>query len=175
MSKKYAFTNKTIDHFGVTLKQIIRISDNEVGGYIQSENNLSHSDECWVYGNAWVHGNAEVYGDARVYGNAKVSGNAWVSGDARVYGDAKVHGNAEVHGNAWVSGNAEVSKRNEIFLLTGFSQPITLTLTWGHVGCLEFNPMELDSINYDDRVSRDEFDAIKSILRIQYAFMLSKI
>jgi len=62
----------------------------------------------------------------------------------------------------------------ELFNLIGFTYNITLTLTWGHVSCVEFNPMELDSIGYDNRISQDEFDAIKIILKTQYAFMLSK-
>ena len=72
----------------------------DVGGYVESENNLSDEGNAWVYKNALVYGNARVYdnawvyenacvrGDARVYGNAWVCENACVSGDARVYVDA---------------------------------------------------------------------------------------
>ena len=52
------------------IKALISFSDvekGELGGYVEKEENLSHS------GNAWV------YGDARVYGNARVSGDAEVS------------------------------------------------------------------------------------------------
>ena len=37
------------------------IAKGDLGGYVESEVNLS------VYGDAWVYGNARVYGDARVY------------------------------------------------------------------------------------------------------------
>jgi carbonic anhydrase/acetyltransferase-like protein (isoleucine patch superfamily) len=112
--------------FGITLKRIRRISDGEVGGWIEKESNLSMfgnawvSDNAWVYGDAWVYGNARVYGDARVsdnarvYGDARVSGDAWVSDNAWVYGDAWVsdnawvYGDARVSGDAWVSGDARV-------------------------------------------------------------------
>ena len=56
--KKYEFTGKIIINFGVTLKQIKRLSDGLIGGYIEKESNLDHS------GNAWVSGNAQVSGDA---------------------------------------------------------------------------------------------------------------
>ena len=72
--KKYRFTGKTKNHEGRILKQIQRISDGLIGGWIESESNLSHEGSCWVYGNARVSGNAEVYGDAEVSGNARVSG-----------------------------------------------------------------------------------------------------
>ena len=60
------------------LKDFHNVKKGETGGYIESERNLSHEGEAWVYGNAWVSGNARVYGDAQVYGNAQVYGDAQV-------------------------------------------------------------------------------------------------
>ena len=59
--KKYEFTGEVKVVFGITLKQIKRISNGEVGGWIEKEENLSQ-----VSGDAWVFGNARVYGDAQV-------------------------------------------------------------------------------------------------------------
>ena len=112
MNKKYELlsddTVKTAS--GITLYRIkaliaigLLVSSGDLGGYIESEKNLSQDD------NAWVSGNARVSGDAWVSGNARVSDNAWVSGNARVYDNAWVSGNARVSGDAWVSGNARVS------------------------------------------------------------------
>jgi len=72
------------------------IKAGDLGGYVQSESNLSQEGNCWVYGNARVYGDAKVFGDAEVYGNAEV------------YGDAKVFGNAEVYGNARVSSPSDI-------------------------------------------------------------------
>jgi len=126
-TRKYEFTGKTLNYDGAILRQIRRISDGEVGGWIESEHNLSHEGDCWVFGNAKVSGNSWVFGDANVsgnacvygdanvsgdawvYGNAKVSGDAWVYGNAKVFGDANVSGNACVYGDAWVYGDARVS------------------------------------------------------------------
>ncbi len=143
---KYILTDVSKEVLGVKLFQIKalvafgNVSKDELGGWIEKEENLSVSGNAWVYGdasvsgnawvygdasvsgNAWVSGDARVYGDASVsgnawvYGNASVSGNAWVSGDARVYGDASVSGNAWVYGNAWVSGNAWVYGKFDLSL-----------------------------------------------------------
>ena len=122
MAKKYELVlEDTIEFFGRKLFRIRAkisfgiVEKGEFGGYIESENNLSHFGNAWVYGNARVSGNAFIYGNANVsgnafvYGNARVYDDAWVSGNARVYDDAWVSGNARVYGNAWVYGNAEVS------------------------------------------------------------------
>ena len=113
--KKYEFTKETINVFRKTLHRIRAARDfsnvraGDFGGFIESESNLSHDDDAWVYGNAQVYGNARVSGNAQVYGNAWVCGNARVSGNAQVYDDAQVSGDAQVYGNARVRGNAQVS------------------------------------------------------------------
>ena len=114
--KKFELTAEFVTNvFGKKLfriKALVAFGDvekGELGGFIEKEDNLSHSGNAWVYGNARVSGNARVYGDARVSGNAWVYGDARVFGDAQVYGDARVSGNAQVYGNARVYGDARVS------------------------------------------------------------------
>ena len=71
--KKYELTSETKIVFGHILYRIKALSSfgcvsaGDLGGFLESEKNLSQN------GNAWVYGNAEVYGSARVSGNAEVS------------------------------------------------------------------------------------------------------
>ena len=81
--KKFELTAEFVTNvFGKKLfriKALVAFGDvekGELGGFIEKEDNISHS------GNAWVSGNAQVSGDAWVSGDAQVSGNAQVSGDA---------------------------------------------------------------------------------------------
>ena len=104
MMKKYELTQNSIKIDNKTLYQIKALKDfgsvkkGDLGGYIESEKNLSYDGNCWVSGNA------------HVYGNALVSGNAQVSGNARVYESARVSGNAQVFESARVYGNARLGK-----------------------------------------------------------------
>ena len=134
MSKKYELTSETIEtDEGITLYRIKALKDfgnvnkGDLGGFIESEDNLSQEGRTWVYdnarvfgdakvsGNAWVYNDAQVSGDAKVFRNARVYENAQVSGDACIYENAQVFGNARVYGNAvvfgtvLVYGNAQVS------------------------------------------------------------------
>ena len=76
MKKYELLKDDTKTVFGHTLYRIKALRDfgnvekGDLGGYIESENNLSH------YGNAMVFDNAMVCGDAMVYGNARVCGDA---------------------------------------------------------------------------------------------------
>ena len=88
-NKKYEFVDgDTIEHSGITLKRIranvaigLTVSAGDLGGYIQSEENLSRIDDAWISGNA------------RVFGDARVSGNAHVENDKSIFWATKVGNN----------------------------------------------------------------------------------
>ena len=142
MSEKYELVESNKIIFGnVILYRIKALVDilnivkaGELGGYVESEKNLSHEGNCWVgdgasvYGNAYVYGDAQVYGDAKVYGNAQVSGNAKVYNDAYIYGDAYVYDDAQVYGDTYISGNTKVGKdalissNNDYTTISGFGR-----------------------------------------------------
>ena len=71
--KKYELTSETKIVFGHILYRIKALSSfgcvsaGDLGGFLESEKNLSQN------------GNARVSGDAEVSGNARVYGDAWVS------------------------------------------------------------------------------------------------
>ena len=123
MSKeqKYILTEETKTVFGHTLHRIQAVRDfndvkrGDLGGFIETEHNLSNEGNAWVYDNANAYGNAIVYGNAKVYGNAAVYGDAMIYGNARVHGYAQVYGNAKVCGNAIVFGNVQVYGSAAVF------------------------------------------------------------
>ena len=84
------------------LRAFADVKIGDLGGFVETKQNLSNM------GNAWVYGNAEVCSDARVCDNARVCGDAKVYGNARVCDNAKVYGNAEVCGDAKVCDNANI-------------------------------------------------------------------
>lgn len=98
------------------------VKTGDYGGYIESEENLSHSGNCWVYSdavrldkNARVWGHAHVYGNAKLYNSAEVCDHAIVCDESKIYEDAKIHkrakvsGRSYIHGITKVSGNADIS------------------------------------------------------------------
>ena len=90
------------------LRAFADVKIGDLGGFVETKQNLSNMGNAWVYGNAEVCSDARVYGDAWVYGDAKVCNNARVYGNARVCDNAKVYGNAEVCGDAKVCDNANI-------------------------------------------------------------------
>ena len=109
--KKYEILmdkKNTIEYKGRALHRIKALRDfrnvkkGDVGGYIESETNLSHEGNCWIFDNAKVYDNAMVSGKAKVFDNASVYGNAEVYGNSSVFEDAEVFCNAVVFGDGLV-------------------------------------------------------------------------
>lgn len=121
MTKKYRIlTNDSIELGGKFLFRIRALRDfgdvkeGDLGGYVESEDNLSHNGNAWIDEDAWVYGNAYVHDDARVYGNAQVCENARISKNACVFGNARIYGDANVTDHAHVSGLARVFGRAHV-------------------------------------------------------------
>lgn len=90
--KKYEFTGE-VKYIGRKILHRIRavrdipeyeIKSGDMGGWLETEENLSHN------GAAWVTDSAVVMDEARVTGAARVTGKALVTGSARVRGKALV-------------------------------------------------------------------------------------
>ena len=117
-NKKYELTNESMGLInGVTVYRIRALRDfgnverGELGGFVQSEDNLSHEGDAWVYDNARVFDKARVIENARVEGDATVFGEAIIGRSATVGGSANVYNKAIVCDHAWVTDCANVSGR----------------------------------------------------------------
>lgn len=151
------------------------IKKGDLGGYIATEENLSHYGNCWVYDNAKVFGDAFVGGDAqirdnailyeraKVYDNAHVFDNAIIAGEseildkAKVYGDAVICGNvtvlytSQVCGKAQVYGDAliwdESVTKNNVQNLNLDTVPVTITDNCISIGSKVFSKKEWYNFN----------------------------
>lgn len=120
MNKKYRLTNDTINFGSRILHRIQAVKDfsdvkaGDLGGYVETEENLSQVGNAWIYHNAKVFDRAKVYDNAKIYDNAmafnkaRIYNNAIVLSNAKVYNCAKVGGRAEVRDNALIFDNADV-------------------------------------------------------------------
>ena len=83
--KKYKLTDETIQitrkgkevilHRIEALQNFADVKAGDKGGFVESEKNLAHEGDCWVYDTAKVYDNAKVHGCAKVYGSAEVCGD----------------------------------------------------------------------------------------------------
>ena len=116
-----------IDNIDITVYRIKALKDfgdvkkGDIGGYVQSKENLSQLGDCWIYNNAIVSENAKIEDNAKIYDNAnvydnavisecaKIEGNAVISECAKIEGNAKIKDNAKIHDFAIIEDNAKVA------------------------------------------------------------------
>lgn len=97
------------------LRSFYDVKEGDLGGFVQSESNLSHDGSCWVYDGAIVFDDAYVSENARVKDDAVVCGNARVLGRAVVGGNACVCNSAVLDDRAWVEDNALVCNGARVY------------------------------------------------------------
>lgn len=102
------------------LKSFGDVAEGEIGGYVQSYDNLSYKNNCWIYDNAKVYENAKVRsnamitnnaivkGNAVIYDNAKICDNVIVIDDAIVGDNASIYDNVKIYGKTKIYGNAHI-------------------------------------------------------------------
>lgn len=119
--KKYEITEITHPKYPWLHRIRARCQVNEqvgpgaLGGYVQTEDNLSQDGTCWIYDQAICCEEAVVEDDGRMFDSAVARGSALISGDARMFERAVAEGNSsffsgELKEDARLSGNAVVNR-----------------------------------------------------------------
>ena len=113
----------TVERFGKKLYRIQACVDiplhgvkkGDLGGWIETPENLPQAGNGWVDDYAMVYENATVTGDAlvkdhaEIFGHALIHGRAVVRGHARIFADAEVTGDAAVADYAMLGGSARIA------------------------------------------------------------------
>lgn len=90
------------------------VKKGDLGGFVESEDNLSFIGECWIYDNSVVRD------EAKVVDNAQVLGNSIVSDNAIIMDNAIIRGNVFIGGHTVIGGRVTVSRFLEIESMTAF-------------------------------------------------------
>lgn len=118
--KKYKLTKETMCFDGVTLHRIQALKDfgnvdaGELGGWVESEKNLSQSGDCWIameakaYGGAEIGDNAILTRKAIACGNSTICNDTLVSDESIIRGFTYLYGNVEVYGKSVIDGDARL-------------------------------------------------------------------
>lgn len=111
---KYKLTDEPMEYDGVTLYRIQALIDipsiwvkvGDLGGWVQSKDNLSQCGDCWIFDNAKIYENARMYDNARIYDNATMHNNSTMCDNAVMYGDTVMHNNSRMYDDATMYGRA---------------------------------------------------------------------
>ncbi|MDM8212804.1 polymer-forming cytoskeletal protein [Enterococcus hirae] len=126
MTLKYTLTDETMEYQGHTLHRIKALKDlksasgvvlvkkDDLGGWVEIEDNLSQFGMAWVYGNAklldisFVCEEAEIFDNAIIRDGAEIRENAVVADNSVVQENSTVRDHATIRDCAVVSGEVIV-------------------------------------------------------------------
>lgn len=91
------------------LKDFGDVKIGDIGGFVQSEKNLSHKGLCWIYHNAKALDKSIVRDDATLHDLAKAKDKAIISGKASLFDSS------EAGGTSCVTGRATMMEYSKIF------------------------------------------------------------
>lgn len=121
MNRKFILTDEVKIHNYVTLHRIqaVRsfgdVSEGELGGWVEREENLSHIGNCWVYDEAIVFDYARVEDNACIRDHAELFGHAILSHECQILDEAIVFGEAMVYDRAVIKEMAHVSDHATVY------------------------------------------------------------
>lgn len=93
---KYEFTDECNERGLRRIRALIDIPGicraGDLGGFLESESNLSQCGNCWVSDDAEVFGNALVTQDAQATDEVRISGDSLIEGNTLVTGKVQISG-----------------------------------------------------------------------------------
>ncbi len=87
----------------VALRDFGDVKKGDIGGWVATEDNLSHDGKCWVYEDAMVYGNAKISDDVKVEDEAQISDNVQISGQVKISDTVEIWGDVTIGGNGKIS------------------------------------------------------------------------
>lgn len=84
----------------------VKIGD--LGGFVQSTDNLSQSGTSWLYDDSMCYGHAVVQGNAELHNNAFAHECAVLTDNAKAYDNVEICGHAVMQDNSTARENARL-------------------------------------------------------------------
>ncbi len=126
MKKKYALGDRTMQLTDGTILHRIQalktfedvfgntVTKGDLGGWVQSEDNLSHEGRSWIYDDARAYGKSRVLDDAALYGKAEISDQVVVSDTSAMYDHSSAMNSARISGDTRIMDFASVQDMAQI-------------------------------------------------------------
>ena len=120
MNRKFELTDITMKFKGRTLYRIRALKDfrdveaGDLGGWIQSENNLSQKGDCWVYDEAKCMDYAKIYDNSTMHNNSvmcdfsEIHDNSVMHDYSKIYDRSRMYDHSEMHDNSVLYGYGEL-------------------------------------------------------------------
>ena len=135
------------------LKDFGDVKEGNIGGFVQTEDNLSHDGNSWIYDNAKCMDDARVCDNAKMYNNSKMYDNSRMFDYSIMYDNSIMFDNSRMYNNSKMLDNSRMFDDTMMFdnsIMFDNSRMYDDTMMFGNSKMYN-NAMMLDnSIMYDN-------------------------
>ena len=135
--KKYELTDETIIFEGRTLHRIralrdipsLYVKEGDLGGFVQSEDNLSQLDDCWIFDDAKAMDRSQVLGNSCMYDNSSVKDNSCMLDSSSLWdnshmsGDSCMSENSSMYHKSCLIENGSLEENESLFYALVLDRP----------------------------------------------------
>ena len=126
-NKKYELTDITMKFKGRTLYRIRALKDfrdveaGDLGGWIQSENNLSQRGDCWIYNEAKCMDNAKIYDNSTMHNNSvmcdfsEMHDYSKICDYSKIYDRSRMYDHSEMHDYSIMHDHSEMHDNSVLY------------------------------------------------------------
>ena len=120
-NRKYEITDITMEFEGRRLYRIRALKDfsdvkkGDLGGWVESEYNLSQNYNCWIYDEAKAMDRSRMYGDSAMHDYSKMYDYSTMYDGSEMYDSSEMHDYSEMYDNSKMFNNSEMYERSTMY------------------------------------------------------------
>ena len=165
-NRKYELTDVTMKFEGRTLYRIRALKDfadvkkGKLGGWVQTEDNLSQEGYCWVYNNAKCMDNARMYDNSTMFDRSEMHDNTIMYDYSRMYGNSAMYDYSRMFSNSLMFGNSELKGNAKLYgkLVSSVDDFIEINNPDGRlVTCVRKGNEILYNVGCQDEITEETF------------------
>ena len=107
--------NGRILHRIRALKDFDDVKTGDIGGYVQTEDNLSQYGNCWIYDNAKCMDKAKCTDDSKMYDNSRMYNNSKMCDYSRMFGNSEMCDNSRMCDYSRMCDNSRMCDDSRMF------------------------------------------------------------
>ena len=91
------------------------VKKGDIGGFVESEYNLSHEGNCWIYNNAKAMDNSRIYDNSKMYNNSKMYGHSEMHDNSEMYEDSVMYNDSRIYDNSAMYNNSKMRDNSVMY------------------------------------------------------------
>ena len=142
------------------------VKKGDLGGYVESEYNLSHEGNCWIYDDAKAMDYSRMYDDSKMYDDSEMYDNSAMYNNSEMYDNSEMHNYSKMYDNSEMHDCSKMhnySKMHDYSNIYDYSNMYNNSRMYGNSAMYGYGELNNNDQLYGKLVSKvDDFTEISN-------------